>query len=448
MKGGSKEEGDFYNFDSSRSVGELATEPDFAAAVQEVAEIQVNEVALVRQSGEKWRYARLDKKSEDSMRFVVDSAGQTKIYSQQWYSKDNRVAQMILERIVEVRRLPQLLPPTSLLGGATEPGGTSLPIDRGGTPLLQPLGRSSGGLSALAGFGDRKHSVTMTKEAEDDYEEDWGDYEEDANEEEDAPPAVAADELADSAAADGDGAESAASEATVRENGDADSADAYMSIEPAGGGAPGWTARSWLSSLPLLDIIGQELLIVSGLDTRTSEEADCIKALSTEAIEAAVDAAASKIKGKLREAVAMLRQTNDVDARLLNEKFAADEKTFTFRYGGMEDYHSGLEGMIGNPDPRVAEAVEWEHTQSMESSKEFSCWWKGNTTAKTEYNYVVSLAAKEEDTTNGRREEGRDGWTLERFMCENDELISTAKLQKVEVTLLRLYTGQIYLANV
>ena len=89
---------------------------------------------------------------------------------------------------------------------------------------------------------------------------------------------------------------------------------------------------------------------------------------------------------------AMLRQTNDVDARLLNEKFAADEKTFTFRYGGMEDYHSGLEGMIGNPDPRVAEAVEWEHTQSMESSKEFSCWWKGNTTAKTEYNYVVILA--------------------------------------------------------
>ena len=32
----------------------------------------------------------------------------------------------------------------------------------------------------------------------------------------------------------------------------------------------------------------------------------------------------------------------------------------------MEDYHAGLEGMIGNPDPRVAETVEWEHTQSIE----------------------------------------------------------------------------------
>jgi hypothetical protein len=208
---------------------------------------------------------------------------------------------------------------------------------------------------------------------------------------------------------------------------------------------PGWTASSWLSSLPLLDVLGRELLDVSGLDARTSEEADCIKALSTEAIDAAVDAAASRIKGELREAVATLRQTIDVDARVLNEKFAADEKTFTFRYGGMEDYHAGLEGMIGNPDPRVAETVEWEHTQSLESSQEFSCWWKGTTTAKTEYDYVVSLAAKEEDTKNGRREEGRDGWMLERFMRENNELITTAKLQKVEVVVLRLYSGQIYL---
>jgi hypothetical protein len=193
-----------------------------------------------------------------------------------------------------------------------------------------------------------------------------------------------------------------------------------------------------------LDIFGRELLVVSGLDTRTSEEADCIKALSTEAIDAAVDAA-SRIKGELREAVAILCQTNEVDARLLNEKFAADEKAFTFRYGGMEDYHAGLEGMIGNPDPRVAETVEWEHKHSMESSQEFSCWWKGTTTAKTEYDYVVSLAAKEEDTKNGRREEGRNGWTLERFMRENNKLISTAKLQKVEVAVLRLYSGQIYL---
>ena len=94
-KGGSEEEDDdLYTFDALRSVGDPATEPAFAAAVQDVAGIQVNEIALVRRSDEKWRYARLVKKNEDGMRFVVDRAGQTKVYSQQWYS--------------EVRRLPQL----------------------------------------------------------------------------------------------------------------------------------------------------------------------------------------------------------------------------------------------------------------------------------------------------------------------------------------------------
>jgi hypothetical protein len=86
-KGTSEEEDDLYNFESWRSVGELATEPDFAAAVQEVAGIQVNEIVLVYRSDKKWRYARLDKKGEDGMRFVVDSAGRIVLYSQRGTQK-------------------------------------------------------------------------------------------------------------------------------------------------------------------------------------------------------------------------------------------------------------------------------------------------------------------------------------------------------------------------
>jgi hypothetical protein len=107
------------------------------------------------------------------------------------------------------------------------------------------------------------------------------------------------------------------------------------------GGAPGWTAESWLSSLPLLDALGRELLAVSGIDARTSEEADCIKALSNEAIDIAVDAAASRIKDELREAVAMLRQITDVDAHLLNEKFAADEEHSLFAMGAWKSITLG-----------------------------------------------------------------------------------------------------------
>ena len=71
-----------------------------------------------------------------------------------------------------------------------------------------------------------------------------------------------------------------------------------------------------------------------------------------------------KLKTELKQAVAQLRQTAEVDASKLNEKFATDGNSFTFTYGGMELYHGGLEGMIGNPDPRVAEQMEWEHRRS------------------------------------------------------------------------------------
>jgi hypothetical protein len=95
-KGGSEEEeDDLYNFESLRSVGKLATEQDLAAALQQVAGIQVDEIALVQRSDKKWRYARLHKKSEDSMSFVLDSAGQTRVYYQQWYSEVRRITKQI-----------------------------------------------------------------------------------------------------------------------------------------------------------------------------------------------------------------------------------------------------------------------------------------------------------------------------------------------------------------
>jgi hypothetical protein len=91
-----EDDNDTYNFDftnkaSSRSVGELATDSDLAAAVQVVSGIQVNEIALVHRSDKTWRYARLSQRSEDCMTFVMDSAGQEKVISQQWWSEVRRL---------------------------------------------------------------------------------------------------------------------------------------------------------------------------------------------------------------------------------------------------------------------------------------------------------------------------------------------------------------------
>jgi hypothetical protein len=214
-------------------------------------------------------------------------------------------------------------------------------------------------------------------------------------------------------------------------------------------GAPGWTAGSWLLSLRVLDILSKEMLAASD---RNVAELDRIKYTTDDEISHAVDVAAVQMKSELREAVARLRVAKDVDARELNEKFAADGSAFTFRYAGMEEYHGGLEGMLGNPDPRVAEAVAWEHTQSPDSAKLFPCWWIGETTPQVEYAYVANQAAKQEETKNGTREKGRDAWTLGRFIAENKALVDVSAggtatvngLQEVEVVVLRLYTGPMY----
>jgi hypothetical protein len=109
----------------------------------------------------------------------------------------------------------------------------------------------------------------------------------------------------------------------------------------------------------------------------------------------------------------------------------------------------------GNPDPRIKETIEWEHTKSNYAAKSFWCWWRGNTTACEEYDYVVNQKAKETDTkgmagqdnsgkdiTNGVRDKGRDGWNLQHFWNENIVMIEQAGLLMEEVIVLRLYTGK------
>jgi tetratricopeptide (TPR) repeat protein len=79
------------NKPSSRSVGKFASASDLAAAVAEVTEIQVNEIALVRRSDRQWRYARFRRRTNKGMHFVVDSTGQEKVIPRQRYSEVQRL---------------------------------------------------------------------------------------------------------------------------------------------------------------------------------------------------------------------------------------------------------------------------------------------------------------------------------------------------------------------
>jgi hypothetical protein len=109
---------------------------------------------------------------------------------------------------------------------------------------------------------------------------------------------------------------------------------------------PTWTAASWLSSISIISILGDSLLAKSKKGVQWSE-VERIKALTDAELNVAVDAAADQFKDALRQELAQLKAVAEVDANKLNEKFAADGSCFTFQFGGMEEFHEGLEGKIG-----------------------------------------------------------------------------------------------------
>jgi hypothetical protein len=85
--------------------------------------------------------------------------------------------------------------------------------------------------------------------------------------------------------------------------------------------------------------------------------------------------------------------------------------------------------------------MEWEHTQSWYAQQNFDCWYiDGGTTAMSEYEYV-NHAAVELACSNGLRDAGHGGWTLQQLMANNVDLIERSGLQRAEVMALRLYTG-------
>jgi hypothetical protein len=224
---------------------------------------------------------------------------------------------------------------------------------------------------------------------------------------------------------------------------------------------PTWTAENWLKSLNILEILSKELLNAPLTEREKAlfgehqgSEAERIKGLRDAEVDAAVDAAAEHWKRELRQQVKELSVSQSIDAGVLNEKFAADPQSIVFEYGTMKDYHNGLEGLIGNPDPRVEWTMQEEHCTSTYANAQFKCWYLshppltlergGLTTAQEQYSYVVTGSAAEVYVGGmGMREQGNQGCAIQQFV-EREEA-QKAGLTKVEVIALRLYTGPMFL---
>jgi hypothetical protein len=147
-----------------------------------------------------------------------------------------------------------------------------------------------------------------------------------------------------------------------------------------------------------------------------------MRSLTPELIKKAVSEFVPDLEQEIISKVSRLNMEDSDSAVSLNTKFAADENSFTFVYGGIEMFYGGLEAYLGNPNANILWAMEQEHANSVYAQREFMCWgvFKSEhmTAALVEWNYVVNFGgqvAKEE----GKREEGHNGWSLDDYINRN-----------------------------
>ena len=72
--------------------------------------------------------------------------------------------------------------------------------------------------------------------------------------------------------------------------------------------------------------------------------------------------------------LATAEQTSGADVRAAHDKFVQEGKAFQLKYQDISTFFGGLEAKIGPPKPKVAEAMEEEHTSAADSNTSFfSC---------------------------------------------------------------------------
>jgi len=93
-------------------------------------------------------------------------------------------------------------------------------------------------------------------------------------------------------------------------------------------------------------------------------------------------------------------------------------------YGGLSTFYSGLEGIVGSPDPNVLEAMKSEHTARPDSNLTFTAGNYGvSTTSATEWGFV----------TDPDRGEPRGGWPRETKNATMQVITSEGVVSQVTV---------------
>ncbi len=135
--------------------------------------------------------------------------------------------------------------------------------------------------------------------------------------------------------------------------------------------------------------------------------------------------------------------TTSTSGKELHSRFAAAEGSFTYTYGGVEQFFAGLEGLIGLPHADFLLGMSLEHA----SDEPFEAWnseIKRVTTPRSEWIYVVEKPVGDASVPDRAADtKGRPGdWRLRDFAALPPA--RAAKLLLAEVAGVRLYTGPMY----
>ena len=154
-----------------------------------------------------------------------------------------------------------------------------------------------------------------------------------------------------------------------------------------------WTLAGWLTSAPgLADALahamlkrrhaGQSELEFARSLGKGAEADDLLKLLQqTGALNALAETLATNLK--------QLASTHQHAEAKLQLKFMQEGAT-QLRYGAISTFYSGLEGIVGAPNPKVREAMEREHNDCGDSKEEFtSPNYNVTTSSSIEWAFVV-----------------------------------------------------------
>jgi len=168
-----------------------------------------------------------------------------------------------------------------------------------------------------------------------------------------------------------------------------------------------------------------------------------IRDVSREKLGAAAELALSRKQAQVKDQAERMRarqrregNEQDEGGGMANSKYAiVGEGVRMAKFGSIEDFHTGIGGEIGMPNPNFMEGMEAEHCSRQDSKDEFK---PGNydttTTPSQEW-----LVATDEDEAKRVSVGARRVRALKELM--EDSLVKKAKLRDVEVVALVLYTG-------